>query len=103
METIYDKDYFIKKFEAIPDEDIGKGRLDKHCALHHCGVHINGRGEYVETVEARKLAKLFGSNELPIIHKINDGTYYFDPKVGKNIIAEGNTPKERILNKLRSL
>lgn len=41
MNTVYNVDYFIKKFEAIPEnlwicDEWGKD--DKHCAGGHCGV-----------------------------------------------------------------
>lgn len=31
--TEYTIDYFIKKFEAIPENEIGRNSLSNHCAL----------------------------------------------------------------------
>lgn len=102
--TKYDKEYFIKKFEAIPDNEIGQGSLMNHCALHHVGVGIvDGKqtGEYYSfmnvpyiTEESFALITLFGGEkptDFNAIYAVND-----DPHWGK-------TPKERILNKLKSL
>lgn len=96
METIYDVDYFIKKFENIIDELWTSGSLtfgNKHCSLGHCGVHfsvIDGM-----TQEAKALVNLFDllpkqdgfrSTLSPIT--INDGHH--------NMYTQ-YTPKERIL------
>lgn len=46
METIYNVDYFIKKFEAIPESSWGKINLDT-CALGHCGMtHLSSLVRY---------------------------------------------------------
>ena len=99
MNIIYDKDYFINKFEAIAEDEIGIVDLEKnHCALWHCGVRIskNDDSVYEPTEESTALIKLFGGkNEYDftaVIH-INDSP---------NIIY-GKTPKERILNQLKNL
>jgi hypothetical protein len=93
----YDKEYFIKKFEAIPDNEIGALSIENHCALHHCGVEYNCGG-YKKTDEALALLNLFGNDDTDEpdwsrVYDINDG----------NIGCYGGTPKERILNKLKSL
>lgn len=91
----YTKEYFIKKFEAIPDKEIGMGELLQHCALWHCGVRLENGG-YTSTEESTALIKLFGGNhpeEFNRVYGINDSKDY----------SLGKTPKERILNKLKSL
>lgn len=99
-EIIYDVDYFIKKFEAIPSDDIGCTELNNHCALWHCGVRSYANEvDYRETEESKALVKLFKTNTLDkdllnnkfkIVWKVNDSCY----------LVEGDTPKERILNYL---
>jgi hypothetical protein len=92
---IYDKEYFIKKFEAIPENRWIAGsfsdKLDnsKHCALGHCGESAN-----TVTDDGIYLAMLFrcGKHE---VTQINDGIGFFK--------EYGSTPKERILNALRQL
>ncbi len=92
---MYDKEYFIKKFEAIPEEEIGKGSLCDHCALWHCGV-VNYRKL---TEEAIALNKLFiGTNN----HFVNS-KYGHVISINDHRFEFGKTPKQRILNKLRSL
>lgn len=86
METIYTVDYFIKKFQKIPDKNwfIGdfwdRDNPQKMCALGHCGF---GR-------ECKALHSLFPrtDNIGSFVSSINDGTdkRYQQP-----------TPKQRIL------
>lgn len=93
----YTVEYFINKFEAIPTQEIGSVSLINHCALWHCGLQQN---EYKHTDESRALVRIFGGDcespkdagEMGAIYRINDG-------IGDNKLL-GNTPKERILNKL---
>lgn len=91
----FDKEYFIKKFEAIPDEEIGMGELDSHCALWHCGVRIeddDDDGEYIVTPEAKALCELFAKDKEPscsAVWSVNDN-------------INGGSPKERILNYLKN-
>ncbi len=90
---MYTKEYFIKKFESIKSEDIGQGSLSANCALAHCGVK-----NWVETEEADALADLFGA-----IYK-GDYSVVFDVNDGNGIYRNsGETPKDKILNRLRSL
>lgn len=95
----YTKEYFIEKFKAIPDYEIGRG-IHNHCALWHCGVRDNDL-DYISTPEAKALINLFGGkteteNEIEYIavYAVNDGF---------GIDSTKSTPKERILNKLQSL
>lgn len=95
-DQIYDVEYFINKFEAIPDHEIGAVRLSAHCALWHCGLK---NGEYVHTDESKALTILFGgdindkSKGFPAVYTINDGGFAINERLG-------DTPKQRILNKL---
>ena len=93
MDTIYTVDYFIEKFSAIPLErwvthDIG--RDGNHCAFGHCGLIFDKDSKtWQATEESRQLQLLFGDDKVTII---ND-----------KAIKYGNNPKDRILNKLKSL
>lgn len=91
----YDLEYFINKFEAIPDEDWATGdyidRSGRCCALGHCGV----RGGFEQLPEPRALHKLTNS----LIAHVNDGS---DKDEGGNPLY-GDTPKERVLNFLKEL
>ena len=80
---MYDIDYFIKKFEAIPEENwicgiYGKGYA--HCTVGHC---YDGRS-YIENPQVEPLFSIFGKYPFAI----NDG---YD----KNY--QQPTPKQRIL------
>lgn len=83
----YDVDYFIKKFEAIPDSKWCVGNLEdrqcRHCALGHCG-----ETGYGMTIEGEALYWL-----LPTVDRINDGETF----------GKGKHPRTRILNALRDL
>lgn len=83
---IYDVDYFINKFESIPEDEWYEGAYqynEKHCALGHCGAASDDH----PTKEAVALKMLFG-NKHYVIQTINDGGHeqYNQP-----------TPKQRIL------
>lgn len=86
----YDVDYFIAKFEAIPEEKWCKYCYtdgDRHCALGHCGVSPgSGAGD-----EAMALYTIFSPLS---VTAINDADYhpYTQP-----------TPKQRILAALRDI
>lgn len=91
METQkYDLDYFIKKFEAIPEEKWitnGYGKNGVHCAYGHCGADDNGK--YPE--EARALNGLSGC----VVEEINDGFPQY--------LRYGSTPRTRVINFLKEL
>ena len=109
MPELYTKEWFIEKFEAIPDHLIGQRSLPNHCALHHVGMGIvNGvqtgdycdaEGNWYMTEETKAFVRLFGGregwegNDCNLVYFVNDGD--------DNVL--GTTPKERILTKLRSL
>jgi hypothetical protein len=103
----YNKEYFLNKFKAIPDEQwICNGDLqheDKKnvgCALYHCGVREDvNHMDYVPTEEALALATLLSKDKhLPkddyfqIVYRINDGAGMRDM-----------TPKQAIINALQEL
>lgn len=83
---MYDCDYFIKKFEAIPEDNwwVGDFRnMGNHCqfcALGHCGMTYHN-----STKESDALDELFGDAVVP---EINDG---------ENPAYQQPTPKQRIL------
>jgi len=94
---LYSKEWFIRKFEAIPEEEIGSGSVQEHCALWHVGVRID---DVVvnKTDESTALIKLFGGengDQWKYVFNVNDG-------FNENSCL-GSTPKERILNKLKYL
>lgn len=94
--ALYSKEWFIRKFEAIPDKKIGKGSLSNNCGLYHCGVRF-GEMDYTITEEAAHLIRLFGGEtdtDYPVVYDVNDNL---------NKKYEGATPKQRLLNKLKSL
>lgn len=90
METIYNVDYFIKKFENIPGDKWHVGTYkngDRMCAQGHCISWQNdGSGLGNNTDEVRQLRFL-----LPNVGHINNGND-FD--------YQQPTPKQRILQAL---
>ena len=87
----YDIDYFIKKFEAIPEEKWHTKHFrnkegDKFCALGHCNQRLASK--HTEESQA-----LYSIDER--IALINDGKNLFK-RIGK-------TPKERVINHLKKL
>lgn len=93
MSTKYDVDYFIAKFEAIPEERWCTGALidgqGRCCAFGHCGDREDGD---IPT-EANEL-QMLGLRHGLRFAAINDGRF-----AGFN----QPTPKQRILAALRSL
>lgn len=83
----YNCDYFIRKFEAIPDELWLIGNYtdwynkDRHCALGHCGRDLGIHNEESDT-----LVWLFKEE---IVSFVNDGREEYK--------KYGETPKQRIL------
>lgn len=87
METIYNVDYFIKKFEATQDNKwITNNYIlgDSFCALGFCG-----RDGIRESKEADDLVNLFLSNSFAHPAEVNDGK--------QNQPYQQPTPKQRIL------
>lgn len=112
MKTKYTVDYFINKFEAIPEFEYNVGELrndynsDQKCALGHCNATNNKLG-----IEASMLNKLFDVlhiSEKPSCEKLwnfeltnRDGDF-LSGKVACINDGECNeylqeTPKQRIL------
>lgn len=92
---VYDIDYFIEKFKAIPDKEWTTGTFTRkhyeHCAMGHCGVDWQKR-----TNEGDALANIF-------LTKIKNCTAVANVNDGKNILFQQETPKARILAALEWL
>lgn len=94
---MYDVDYFIDKFEKIPDDKWCIGSFDgpygSHCALGHCGCHDSNRN----TDEANALRNLFEDSDLIVSAvDVNDDHLY-----STRPFLDASTPKQRILNALQ--
>jgi len=90
-------EYFIKKFEVIPDEEFGGGGLWEQCVLWHCGL----RAYSDPTSEAIALLELFKGHEITL-----DAEQYvkWDAVYVVNDVGPGSDrPKGRILYKLNTL
>lgn len=100
METIYNVDYFIKKFDAIPDDQIGSVTIERHCSLWHCGVRSSNDGLTEEALALGELLQTLNpaanSPEEAVI-QLNDS-----PWMG-TVIGPGRTPKLRMLYALRKI
>lgn len=113
---MYNVDYFIQKFEAIPENKWCVGSLIKavngvvaNCANYFCGVREGNTGKYVMTDESAALARILRQHYLfnptyrniltdfSVIYYINDGISDF--YTWNN---EG-TPKYRILRALKEV
>ena len=101
----YTLDYFIQKFEAIPEDNWSVGYIGHdgyRCALGHCGVReVKDKSTLPErdkdygwlmTEEAYALADVAFGGLIDKIWKLNDRAE-----------DKGTTPKSRILNHLYSL
>jgi hypothetical protein len=99
-------DYFIAKFEGIPDRQWTRSQYTDgwggFCALGHCGEHVETstdgsmRRRNVQTEEAEALRKLF-SDSL--------GIYCSPDRVNDGMAEEyqQENPKQRILAALRDI
>ena len=99
MSKIYDIDYFIAKFSAIPDELWCIGEFtnthnpEQHCAYGHCGCTPNNE----DNEESDALARLFRDHDLNVA-SVNDAD-------GSRLAGDFRnipTPKARILAALES-
>lgn len=74
MNTKYNVDYFIKKFNAIPSKNWGTKQYKKgnrFCAMGHCGVFSDGwRPVYND--EALELSTLFMTHIGTTVQYVND-------------------------------
>jgi len=96
---MYDVDYFINKFKAIPaNKWITRNFMNNKgacCAYGHCGLDKFGASE---TPESLALRDLFVS-ELSISPiDVNDTK---DLRLSSGAVIKGKTPKTRILNALK--
>jgi len=87
---MYNVDYFINKFEAIPENEWHTGHYSNydntaHCALGHCGEGIH------KTKESKHLSILIRTNL--------DDRHFAVPNIndGENEKYQQPTPKQRIL------
>ena len=89
----YNTQYFIDKFEAIPDDKWTTGKYTEGngvcCALGHCGE----RESSVDSTKANALRQLFGYEPFTV-STVNDGGYPAYPQP---------TPKARILAALNDI
>lgn len=90
--TDFSVDYFIAKFEAIPEEEWCVGHYNlgiQHCALGHCGASVKPTAAWPD--EAHMLENLVTEYS---VASINDGEEddYKQP-----------TPRQRILAALRDI
>lgn len=70
----YDVDYFINKFESIPEENWCVGMYEsedgtKHCAAGHCGEDFTN----LSTRESDALADIIELNFMCKVASLNDG------------------------------
>lgn len=92
----YDLNYFIKKFEKIPEEQWGTEVYDDDnghkCAFGHCGAYSH-RDQTKESIALRHIDMTYLDSLT--LTEINDGA--------KGAEIYGSTPKERVVNYLKSL
>lgn len=93
----YTVDYFIEKFEKIPETAwtcyVWENAEGSCCALGHCSVR---RPEHMGNPEAAALLRIFGDGEegYPNVLTINDG---------RHDLYKQDTPKQRILVALKDI
>lgn len=93
-EQKFDLEYFIKKFEAIPEDQWTTGRYEDDkgckCAYGHCGLskgqHCNKESDALDDITRPKT----------FMSRVNDN-------VDGNFNDFGSTPKQRVVNYLKSL
>jgi len=98
--TEYTLEYFIAKFEAIPEDKWTTATTGdsegRHCAMGHCGAKNSSFDAPIHNEEVKSLLLLTGQEKdrFPTITHVNDDTYPF---------RYGKTPKQRVINYLKSL
>ena len=95
--TEYNVDYFIKKFEAIPNDKwclrVLQDSEGRSCAFGHCGT-IEGKGRtYIHTKEGNALEGMFDSLEESVV-QVSDGI---------NSEYDQITPRGRMLAALKHI
>lgn len=101
MNTKFDIDYFIQKFEALKDSEVGRAKVSNHCALWHCGVRRNNMSDQTEEAEAlsgilNKVLRICSKHWSAPVWQINDGKPRSEPRI--NILSalykiKGEQPK----------
>ena len=88
----YTLDYFIKKFEAIPENHWFVGSLtngSQYCALGHCGGYYTEEAKALDSIVRRANPGVYS------ISDINDLSGMYG--------RYGKTPKERVVNFLKEV
>lgn len=106
MQKIYDADYFIKKFESIPEEKWNDfvqydEETKTRCAFGHCGWKIP-KGDVVngdQTFEGRKLTELFNS----VGFEVGSKNWITDVNNGFSPDYKQETPRQRMLAVLNDI
>lgn len=103
--TRYDVDYFIAKFEAIPEKAwktgcAGERGDDRHCALGHCGVYDEDSWRDEDLSEEAKVL----ANILSVVNPPNDSCSLPLARVIFEINDRGDeNPRGNILAALRKV
>lgn len=108
LHNTYTVDYFIEKFEKIPENNWCRNRFregDKYCAQGHCGMNMSN----APRIWAATSAKFFPESLLEGFWLVN----LFKIGLGSNVVGEINngidtryrqqTPKKRILAALHDI
>jgi len=98
----YNVNYFIKKFESIPDNKWFVGEYSnktgtKFCAYGHLGNALNKKAT-PRSIALSELVKSYANESIDgryFVPEVNDGT--------SGWVFTGRTPKERILNLLYNI
>jgi len=98
LKSEYTVEYFINKFEAIPEDqwttEVYEDDLGRQCAFGHCSTSTNpDKIGFVGTTEAADLLILFIRADLSVAC-VNDG---------RDDRFQQPTPKQRILTALRHI
>lgn len=97
---MYDVTFFIRKFEAIPEDKWCVGvQEDEHgrrCAAGHC-FHANAKRDYLGNLRAT-----YGDDPMNIFYALQNviGCYVAELNNGKNKEYRQPTPKQRVLARL---
>jgi len=106
METNYTVDYFIKKFEAIPEDKWCEGAWSNskgaNCANGHCGIEANGLLKTNQSINLKKVFSPIVIHGETGILLTDSSNYDFSFKalyINDNSTKEYQqpTPKQRIL------
>jgi hypothetical protein len=83
-QTNYNVDYFIKKFEAIPENSIGQGSIFNRCAYWHCSNEPTYCGIVAKSFTDLFMKHLFQN---PSVINDNGDNRYRQPTPKQRIIA----------------